>query len=149
MALEEGEFNDLTDFNQELMNSKDPEENENLGVAANTQANYKFGNDELNRDTGKDEVNIPFSLIKEPKRVNDSLCGKKRNRDEKSPSNETEKTTHPKIDIKNAPTIKKDQPNEKTEIDLVQKCVPRRKPHIKKRLVYHKKNLPKKRKKNN
>ena len=149
MALEEKEFDSISDFNQDEMNLKAPEENTNFDNIAGVQTNYKFGNDELNRDTGKDEENIPFPLIKEPKRVNDGLCGKKRNRDEKSPSNETEKTTHPKINIKNAPTIKKDQPNEKTEIDLVQKCVPRRKPHIKKRLVYHKKNFPKKRKKNN
>ena len=145
MALEE-EFNFMTNFTQEEMNLKAPEESINSDFLAGIQANYKFGNDELNMDTGKDEENIPFSLIKEPNKVNDILCGKKRNRDEKSPSNETKKSTHSKIGLKNAPTMRKDEQNEKTEINLVQKCVPRKKPFIRKSLIYDKKNFPKKRK---
>ena len=156
------EFNDMNYYTQYQTNLKDPEDvTLDLG---NIQNNY---NTELTlltvsaapMEKSKSEENISFHFGNNPNQVERNLLSRKRSRTgtEKAPkqkkdANENEMSKHPenlsmisrKKNIKNDPLTKNDGPNEKNEFDQNRKCPPRRKPHIKIRLIFDKKKLKKK-----
>ena len=158
------EFNDMNYSTQYQTNPKDPEEI-TFDDMGNIQYNY---NTELTLLTGnaapmeknKSEENISFQFGNNQNQVERNLLSRKRNRTgtEKAPKqkkdeNENEMSKRPenlsmisgKKNIKNDQQMKNDGQKERNEPGQNQKFISRRKPHIRIRLIFHKKKLKKKR----